>query len=60
MQEFIQMTHAMEDRSVQVCRNCGNVFRVELLKNGDEYNDFGMRFCPYCGLVTEEYAHLGK
>jgi ribosomal protein S27AE len=54
------MTHAMEDRSVQVCRNCGNVFMVELLKNGDEYNDFGMRFCPYCGLVTEEYAHLSN
>jgi len=28
MQESIQMTNAMEEDSVEVCRNCGNVYKV--------------------------------
>ena len=38
------------------CKNCGNVFRVELLKESSDYNDFGFRFCPFCGTVSDELA----
>jgi hypothetical protein len=42
-------TSAKDDE--EICENCGNVFRNELLKIGDDYNDFGQRYCPYCGLL---------
>ena len=45
-------TPAKDD--AEICENCGNVFRIELLKIGDDYNDFGQRYCPYCGLLTNE------
>jgi len=34
-----------------ICENCGNVYRIERLKEGDDYNDFGQRYCPFCGLL---------
>ena len=43
---------AKED--AEICGNCGNVFRIESLKIGDDYNDFGHRYCPYCGLPTSK------
>ena len=27
-------------------------------KEGDDWNDFGYRHCPFCGLVTDEYANI--
>lgn len=33
-----------------ICPNCGNVYRIERLKEGDDYNDFGQQYCPFCGL----------
>ena len=30
-------------------RSCGNVYQVELIKRGEDYNDFGYRYCPFCG-----------
>lgn len=38
-----------------ICENCGNIFRIEWLKEGDDYNDFGQRYCPFCGLLTNEW-----
>ena len=38
-----------------ICENCGNIYRVEWLKEGDDYNDFGQRYCPFCGLLTNEW-----
>ena len=54
------MTNAMEEDSVEVCQSCGNVYKVVWLKEGDDWNDFGYRHCPYCGLLTDEYAHLSN
>jgi len=48
----------MTDQEVDTCSNCGNVYKVELLKQGDDYNDFGYRHCPFCGLITDEYANI--
>ena len=50
---------AYED-DAEICENCGNVYQIILLKEGDDYNDFGYRHCPFCGMMTDEYAHLGR
>jgi hypothetical protein len=39
----------------EICDNCGNVYRIERLKEGDDYNDFGQRYCPFCGQMTNEW-----
>ena len=50
---------AYED-DVEICENCGTVYQIILLKEGDDYNDFGYRHCPFCGMMTDEYAHIGR
>jgi len=50
----------VKQQDVEVCENCGNVYRVDLLKPGDDWNDFGYRHCPFCGRLTDEYAHVGS
>jgi DNA repair protein RadC len=37
------------------CEHCGNTYRIEWLKEGEDYNDFGDRPCPFCGLLTQEW-----
>jgi hypothetical protein len=39
---------------VETCQNCGNVYLLVWLKEGHDYNDFGIRHCPFCGLLTDE------
>ena len=36
-----------------VCPRCGNQYLVVWLMEGMDYNDFGDRYCPFCGLVTD-------
>jgi hypothetical protein len=43
-----------EDKG-EICENCGNIYRIEWLKEGDDYNDFGQRYCTFCGLLTNEW-----
>lgn len=31
------------------CEICGNSFEIELNKEGQDFNNFGFRYCPYCG-----------
>ncbi len=38
------------------CPDCGNIYRIELLKEGEDWNDFGYRHCPFCGLFIDLYA----
>ena len=52
------INQTMIDQEVETCSNCGNAYKVELLKQGDDYNDFGYRYCPFCGLVIDEYANV--
>ena len=52
------MEQATADESVIICRNCGNIYRNIWLKVGDDWNDFGVRFCIFCGAETEEFAHV--
>jgi len=46
---MLEMLQA-EEIGVEVCEYCGNVYRVSLLKEGDDWNDFGQRYCPFCGM----------
>ena len=52
------MNKAMQEEEAEVCSTCGNIYRIELLKEGEDWNDFGYRHCPFCGLVTDEYANM--
>ena len=38
------------------CVLCGNTYRIDLLKESDNWNDFGYRYCPFCGDMTDQYA----
>lgn len=42
----------LPDDKTEICENCGYVYRVSLLKEGEDHNDFGQRYCPYCGRLT--------
>ena len=54
----VNINQTMTDEEVETCPNCGNVYRIELLKEGEDWNDFGYRHCPFCGLITDEYANI--
>ena len=41
-------------KDIDVCQNCGNAYVLIWLRHGEDYNDFGLRHCPFCGLLTEE------
>lgn len=56
----VDLNQRVNEDDAEICSDCGNVFRVAWLKQGDDYNDFGYRYCPFCGKMTDEYAHLGK
>ena len=59
-QEAIKLKQKLYKEEIEVCLNCGNVYKVVHLNKGDDWNDFGFRHCPYCGLLTDEYAHMGN
>lgn len=54
----ITMELLMDQDDTEMCENCGNVYRVELLKESDDWNDFGYSHCPFCGNMTDDYASL--
>ncbi len=58
-QKTVQIVDSMSDENVEKCENCDNVYRLIWLKEGDDYNDFGFRHCPFCGLLIDELAHIG-
>ena len=59
-QENVQLEDSMSDENVEICEHCGNIYKVIWLKEGDDYNDFGYRHCPFCGFLVDELAHLGN
>jgi uncharacterized Zn-finger protein len=46
----------MNKQKIKTCADCGNVFRVERIKISQDYNDFGYKYCPFCGTMTDEWA----
>ena len=45
---------------VDTCGRCKNQYMVIRLKTGKDYNDFGDRYCPFCGVVTDEFCIPGR
>ena len=41
---------------IVTCQRCKNVYIVIWLNQGKDFNDFGDRHCPLCGLITEEFC----
>ena len=35
------------------CESCGNVYEIQRIKKGEDYNDFGYRYCPFCGAMFD-------
>ena len=35
------------------CETCGNAYQIEWIKEGADYNDFGYRYCPFCGAMFD-------
>jgi len=53
-----EMQSLIQDDDSEVCESCGNVYRVELLKESEDWNDFGYSYCPFCGNMTDDYAAM--
>ena len=49
-----QIKDAMSGDKANLCQRCANQYILIWLKPGDDYNDFGLRHCPFCGLLTDE------
>ena len=37
------------------CEICGNSYEIERTKEGEDYNDFGYRYCPFCGVMFDTF-----
>jgi DNA repair protein RadC len=46
---------AKEQEERITCKLCGNTYEIRWIEEGDEFNDFGQRYCPFCGLLTQEW-----
>jgi hypothetical protein len=49
-----QVKEAMSGEKIQLCQKCKNQYILIWLKQGTGHNDFGLRHCPFCGLLTDE------
>ena len=62
LQKQVQLNKLKSTKSVQTCQMCGNSYILIWIKEGDDFNDFGLKHCPFCGLVTDgltnRFTHL--
>jgi hypothetical protein len=35
------------------CEICGNSYEIECIKEAEDSNDFGYRYCPFCGAMFD-------
>ena len=40
------------------CDSCGNIYEINHIKKGEDYNDFGYRYCPFCGAMFDIFIIL--
>ena len=48
------MEPSMPPDKVSTCQRCHNTYILIWMIKGDDYNDFGLRYCPFCGLIVDE------
>ena len=53
MQKHVQLRDLESSDDVEVCQRCKKLYVLIWLKESDNYNDFGDRYCPFCGLQTD-------
>jgi transcription elongation factor Elf1 len=41
------------ETELEVCQACLHVYQVTIIKSGEEFNDFGFWFCPFCGQMVD-------
>ena len=49
IKQDVQVEQAISEGKVDECQRCGNSYILIWLKEGEDYNDFGFRHCPFCG-----------
>jgi hypothetical protein len=52
-----QNKEAAVSDEVKNCQSCANMYLLVWLKKGSDYNDFGLRHCPFCGLLIDEVTN---
>ena len=45
----------VKEANPSTCRDCGNKYEVNWVEEGEDFNDFGTRYCPFCGAITREW-----
>lgn len=43
-----------EVENIETCQRCENSYIIIKLKEGEDYNEFYFRYCPFCGLCTDQ------
>jgi len=46
----------MSTHQAIACTRCGNLYLVLLLREGPDFNDFGLRHCPFCGRLSDKHG----
>ena len=46
----------ISNTNVNLCQRCGNTYVIVWLRQGRNFNDFGDRYCPFCGLLVDEFT----
>ena len=39
---------------IDACPHCNNLYAVLWLQHGNDWNDYGLRHCPFCGLAFDQ------
>jgi len=59
-ENFRFMNRELEDMETCSCEKCGTVYQIRFLGPGENYNDFGIWFCPYCAGLVGSVPHCVK
>lgn len=52
--------YRVSSEDAETCRSCENTYAVVLIKESDDWNDFGYRHCPFCGNMTDQHLEIRK
>ena len=46
------MDDLLSGDDAEICLNCGNIYRVDLFKVGEDHDNCGCCYCPFCGVFS--------
>ena len=53
-EKAFQIDKEISGDNMNICQRCKNTYILIWLKKAEDFNDFGLRHCPFCGLLVEE------